>query len=133
MQNVGIAPGYVGASQTTTSPGSSSVLQTRSITCWPPVVTSSSSSSTSIASARITSAMQCLTTESPSVGPYCSARAQELAATALISDAYESAGNVEVSGNPPASEITSSRSVSAIRSRIADDFITLVRSANRAP
>jgi hypothetical protein len=36
-----------------------------------------------------------------------------------------------VSGSPPASEITSSRSVSAIRSRIAEDFITFVRSANR--
>ena len=33
---------------------------------------------------------------------------------------------------PDASEITSSRSVSAIRSRIADDFMTLVRSANSA-
>ena len=50
----------------------------------------------------------------------------------LISEAYESAGNVDVSGRPPASEITSSRSVSAIRSRIAEDFITFVRSANSA-
>ena len=31
---------------------------------------------------------------------------------------------------PPASEITSSRSVSAIRSRIADERMTFVRCAN---
>ena len=83
-------------------------------------------------SAAITSAMQRLTSVRPSVGPYWSARAHELAATVLISDAYESAGKVDVSGRPPASEITSSRSVSAIRSRIAEDFMTLVRSANNA-
>ena len=81
----------------------------------------------------MTSAMHRLSTASPSVGPYCRARAHELAATVLISDAYESGGNVDVSGSPPASEITSSRSVSAIRSRIAEDFMTLVRSANSAP
>ena len=49
------------------------------------------------------------------------------------SEAYESAGKVEVSGSPPASEMTSSRSVSAIRSRMAEDFMTLVRSAKSAP
>jgi phage host-nuclease inhibitor protein Gam len=80
----------------------------------------------------MTSTMQRLTTSKPSVGPYCRARAQELAATDCISAAYDSAGNVEVSGSPPASDITSSRSVIAIRSRIAEDFITLVRSANSA-
>jgi hypothetical protein len=36
-----------------------------------------------------------------------------------------------VSGRPPASEITSGRAVTAIRSRIAEDFMTLVREANR--
>jgi hypothetical protein len=66
------------------------------------------------------------------VGPYCSARAQDSEATRLISAAYESAGNVEVSGHPPASEITSGRSVSAIRSRIAEERIDLVRVANSA-
>ena len=41
-----------------------------------------------------------------------------------MSAASDSAGNVEVSGRPPASEMTSGRSVIAIRSRIADDFMT---------
>ena len=83
-------------------------------------------------SACMTWTMQRLTSASPSVGAYWRAAAHDRAATELINDAYESAGNVEVSGNPPASEITSSRSVSAIRSRIADDFMTFVRSANSA-
>ncbi len=39
---------------------------------------------------------------------------------------------MEVSGSPPASEITSGRSVSAIKSRIAEDCITFVRCANKA-
>ena len=117
---------------TTTSPGSSSVLQTRSITCWPPVVTSTSSGSIVISSAAITLAMHSLISDSPSVGPYWSAREHDSAATVPISAAYESGGKVVVSGSPPASEITSSRSVSAIRSRIADERITFVRSANRA-
>ena len=42
-----------------------------------------------------------------------------------------SGGNVDVSGRPPASEITSGRSVTAIMSRIAEDFMTRVREANR--
>jgi hypothetical protein len=42
-----------------------------------------------------------------------------------------SGGNVLVSGSPPASEITSGRAVTAIRSRMAEDFMTLVRAANR--
>ena len=44
--------------------------------------------------------------------------------------ANDSAGNVDVSGRPPASEMTSGRSVIAIRSRIAEDFMTRVRAAN---
>ena len=76
--------------------------------------------------------MHRLTSARPSVGPYWSARAHESAATVLISAAYESGGKVEVSGSPPASEITSGRSVSAIRSRIAEDFMTFVRAANSA-
>ena len=43
-----------------------------------------------------------------------------------------SGGNVVVSGSPPASEITSGRSVSAIISRIAELFIPRVRAANSA-
>jgi hypothetical protein len=38
---------------------------------------------------------------------------------------------VEVSGSPPAKEITSGRAVMAIRSRIAEDRICCVRFANR--
>ena len=41
-----------------------------------------------------------------------------------------SAGNVEVSGSPPANEITSGRVVIDIMSRIAEDFMTRVRDAN---
>ena len=36
-----------------------------------------------------------------------------------------------VSGSPPASEITSGRAVTAIRSRMAEDFMTFVREAKR--
>ncbi len=68
---------------------------------------------------------------SPSVGPYCSAAAVEVAATRDMIAAKLSAGKVEVSGSPPASEMTSGRSVIAIRSRIAEDFIARVRDANR--
>ena len=39
-------------------------------------------------------------------------------------------GKVDVSGRPPASEITSGRAVTAIRSRIAEDVMTRVRDAN---
>ena len=39
-------------------------------------------------------------------------------------------GSVVVSGSPPASEMTSGRAVIAIRSRIAEDFMTCVRRAN---
>jgi hypothetical protein len=38
---------------------------------------------------------------------------------------------VLVSGSPPANEITSGRVVIDIMSRIADDFMTRVREANR--
>ena len=54
-------------------------------------------------------------------------------ATRAISAAKSSAGNVVVSGRPPASEMTSGRAVTAIRSRIADDFIARVRRANSPP
>jgi hypothetical protein len=42
-----------------------------------------------------------------------------------------SGGKLLVSGRPPASEITSGRAVTAMRSRIAEDFMTFVRDANR--
>lgn len=68
----------------------------------------------------------------PSVGPYWSARALDSWAIRVICAANDSGGNVEVSGSPPASEITSGREVIAIRSRIAEERITRVRRANRS-
>ena len=80
-------------------------------------------------SAAITSRMQSFVSSKPSVGPYCSASAVELWAIRVICAAKLRGGKVEVSGRPPASEITSGRTVIAIRSRIAEERITLVRSA----
>ena len=124
-------PGRSGASQITTSPGSTSVFVTRSITCWPPVVTTMSSGSARMPSAAITSAIRCLVSSKPSVGPYWSALAHDSRAIWSVSAANVSGGKVEVSGRPPASEITSGRAVIAIRSRIADERICRVRFANR--
>jgi hypothetical protein len=76
--------------------------------------------------------MQAFVAAMPSVGAYCSARAAPSAAIFAVSAASDSAGNVDVSGSPPASEITSGRSVMAMRSRIAEDFMTFVREANSA-
>ena len=47
-----------------------------------------------------------------------------------MTSAEELGGKVDVSGSPPASEITSGRSVIAIRSRMTDERITRVRAAN---
>ena len=74
--------------------------------------------------------MQRLTSSRPSVGPYWRAFADASTATRAISAAKSSAGNVEVSGSPPASEMMSGRAVTAMRSRMADDFIACVRRAN---
>jgi hypothetical protein len=52
----------------------------------------------------------------PSVGPYWSASAEDSCAMRIIWAANDSGGKVEVSGSPPASEITSGRAVIAIRS-----------------
>ncbi len=95
-------------------------------------MTITSAGSIVVPSAAIASTMQSTVTAIPSVGPYCSARAVEVAATWFISFAYSSGANVLVSGSPPASEITSGRSVSAIISRIAELFIPRVRAANSA-
>ena len=81
-------------------------------------------------SAAITSMMQSLSSSMPSVGPYWSARADASAATRAMSAATSSAGNVFVSGSPPASEMTSGRAVIAIMSRMAEDFMPWVRCAN---
>ena len=75
--------------------------------------------------------MQSLVSSKPSVGPYWSASAADSWAIRVIWAAKLCGGKVEVSGSPPASEITSGRAVIAIRSRIAEERITLVRSANR--
>ena len=90
-----------------------------------------SSGSGSIPSAPITSTMQSLVSSKPSVGPYCSALAADSWAIRVICAAKLWGGKVEVSGRPPASEITSGRAVIAIRSRIAEERITPVRSAKR--
>ena len=82
-------------------------------------------------SAAITSRMHSLVSAKPSVGPYWSASAALSCAIRVICAAKLSGGKVEVSGRPPASEITSGRAVISIRSRIALDRITRVRSANR--
>jgi hypothetical protein len=75
--------------------------------------------------------MQALASSRPSVGPYCRARAAASTPTRVISAAKSSAGNVLVSGSPPASEITSGCAVTAIRSRMAEDRMTCVRRAKR--
>ena len=82
-------------------------------------------------SAAITSAMHSLVSSNPSVGPYWRASAEDSCAIFVICSANVSGGNVEVSGRPPASEITSGRAVIAMRSRIAEERITCVRLANR--
>ena len=46
--------------------------------------------------------------------------------------AMTSAGKTVMSGAPPASEMMSSRAITAIRSRIAELFITFVRDEKRA-
>ena len=75
--------------------------------------------------------MHSLVSSNPSVGPYWSASAEDSCAIFVICAAKVSGGKVEVSGRPPASEITSGRAVIAIRSRIAEERITCVRLANR--
>ncbi len=107
-------------------------MQSRSIACWPPVVTIMSSVSASIPSAAITAVMHSLVSSKPSVGPYWSASAADSWAIRVIWAAKLPGGKVEVSGSPPAKEITSGRAVIAIRSRIAEERITRVRSENRA-
>ena len=73
--------------------------------------------------------MQDFVSSKPSVGPYWSASADDSRAIRVIWAAKLSGGKVEVSGRPPASEITSGRAVIAIRSRIADERMTCVRRA----
>ncbi len=82
-------------------------------------------------SAAITSQITSLVRAKPSVGPYWSASADDSCAIRVICAANDSGGKVEVSGRPPASEITSGRAVISIRSRIAEERMTRVRFANR--
>ena len=65
------------------------------------------------------------------MGPYCSALAHESRAILSVIAAKVSGGKEEVSGRPPASEMTSGRAVISIRSRIAEERIWRVRLANR--
>ena len=74
--------------------------------------------------------MHSLVSGRPSVGPYCSALAQDSVAICCVTAAKISVGNVLVSGSPPASDMTSGRAVTAMRSLMADDFMTRVRAAN---
>ena len=76
--------------------------------------------------------MQRLVSSRPSVGPYCSARAHDSSAIRAVIAAKISGGKLDVSGSPPANEITSARSLIAIRSRVADEVITRVR-AEKSP
>ena len=87
-----------------------------------------SSGSVSMSSAAITPLIASRTPRRPSLGPYWSACA---VGTEPIRRMNSAGSKVEVSGSPPASEITSGRSVTAIRSRIAEERITCVRLANR--
>ena len=83
-------------------------------------------------SAAITSAMHSLVSREALGGPVLQRLgARLLARSAAVTAANVSGGKVDVSGRPPASEITSGRAVTAIRSRIAEDVITRVRDANR--
>jgi hypothetical protein len=66
------------------------------------------------------------------VGPYWSASADDSCAMRVICAAKEEGGKVEVSGRPPASEMTSGLAVIAIRSRIAEERMTCVLRANRS-
>ena len=62
---------------------------------------------------------------------FARARATDSSAMCSVIAWKVSRGNVLVSGSPPANEITSGRVVIDIMSRIADDFMTRVRDANR--
>jgi hypothetical protein len=90
-----------------------------------------SSMSVRIPSAAITSTMHSLVCVNPSVGPYWSALAHERRAILSVIAAKVSMGNEEVSGRPPASEMTSGRAVISIRSRMAEERMWRVRLANR--
>ena len=90
-----------------------------------------SSGSGDMPSAAMTRPIAALVPAKPSVGPYWSASAEDSCAILVICAANVSGGKVDVSGRPPASEITSGRAVIAIRSRIAEERITRVRCAKR--
>ncbi len=85
-----------------------------------------------MSSAAITSQIAAFIAANPSVGPYWSASAADSCAIRVICAAKVCGGKVEVSGRPPASEITSGLAVIAIRSRIAEERITRVRSREQS-
>jgi hypothetical protein len=82
-----------------------------------------------MSSAAISSTMHSLTACRPSVGPYWSACA---AGRPPISEPNSLGSNSDVSGRPPASDMTSGRSVIAIISRSTDERIRPVRVAKSA-
>ena len=78
----------------------------------------------------MTSTIASRTRPGPRSGRTAAPCADASAATPLMSWASSSAGKLVVSGCPPASEMTSGRSVIAMRSRIAEDVIPRVRWEN---
>ena len=82
-------------------------------------------------SAAMTSAMQLLRLGEPLGGPVLERLGAGLRGDPRSRRRRTSrAGRCDVSGSPPASEITSGRAVTAIRSRMAEDVMTRVREAN---
>src|SRR4051794_23236192 len=124
-----IAPTYVGASITTSSPGSRNDLETSSRPSMPPLVIMSSSSpgrrpwsdSRRPATASRVPARPC-------VGAYWNAAAS----TDCMSSATRSAGNVSGSGKPPANEIRSGFPSNPRIAMIPSPPPTRVRSASSA-
>src|SRR5660398_241206 len=77
----------------------------------------------------MTSAMSSIRTSKPSVGPYWRDSARFSLDISAFMRSKRSCGKLSVAGRPPARDITSGRAVRLIRSRMADDRMTPVRSA----
>ena len=112
-----------------TSPGSISDLATRSIACWPPVVTMHivGVGQHSLRAHHLEDAVLGLL---EALGrPVLQGLRRGLLRDLRHLRRELCGREVEVSGRPPASEITSGRAVIAIRSRIAEQRMTFVRAA----
>src|SRR5680860_1203531 len=77
----------------------------------------------------MTSAMSSFRKSKPSVGPYWRDSARFSLDISAFMRSKRSCGKLSVAGRPPARDITSGRAVRLIRSRMADDRMTPVRSA----